>query len=163
MTSLQFRHAELVSASIFSHRATACGARWTLKRVQGDEGGSVVMKICALCLLLIGSLGLSGQALACIVRESPQSYQLRLQRARVNATVIVIGELRPDRKISPLNAHVVARQTLRGEARRRYETMGFSDHCIYRAEHIRLAKFYLYEPSRSHPGNFMIMAIEAAN
>ena len=36
MTISQFRHAELVSASISRHGASVCGARWTLKQVQGD-------------------------------------------------------------------------------------------------------------------------------
>ena len=37
------RHAELVSASISPHRASACAAGWTLKQVQGDEAGEADM------------------------------------------------------------------------------------------------------------------------
>ncbi len=36
VTAPYTRHAELVSASISPLRALACGARWTLKQVQGD-------------------------------------------------------------------------------------------------------------------------------
>ena len=41
MTISQFRHAELVSASILHHRAWAGLARWTLKQVQGDGANSI--------------------------------------------------------------------------------------------------------------------------
>jgi hypothetical protein len=34
-----FRHAELVSASISPVQPKVGGVRWTLKQVQGDEGG----------------------------------------------------------------------------------------------------------------------------
>jgi hypothetical protein len=34
-----FRHAELVSASISPIQPKVCGARWTLKQVQGAESG----------------------------------------------------------------------------------------------------------------------------
>jgi len=36
-----FRHAELVSASIYQQRPSARGAQWTLKQVQGDGRRSV--------------------------------------------------------------------------------------------------------------------------
>jgi hypothetical protein len=35
------RHAELVSASIVQPGAAVRGEKWTLKQVQGDEGGNV--------------------------------------------------------------------------------------------------------------------------
>jgi hypothetical protein len=34
---MEFRHAELVSASIFPHLDQVAGVQWTLKQVQGDE------------------------------------------------------------------------------------------------------------------------------
>ena len=37
----QGRHAELVSASIFPQATPSLAARWTLKRVQGDDSGNV--------------------------------------------------------------------------------------------------------------------------
>ena len=46
MTTSQTRHAELVSASISRHGASACGARWTLKQVQGDDGGEAAQALC---------------------------------------------------------------------------------------------------------------------
>ena len=36
-TFTDIRHAELVSASISPQGPSACGARWTLKQVQGDD------------------------------------------------------------------------------------------------------------------------------
>jgi len=50
MVTLHNRHAELVSASIDrpgADRAKALGARWTLKRVQGDGIGCASGQECA--------------------------------------------------------------------------------------------------------------------
>ena len=51
------RHAELVSASISPRRAKACGARWTLKQVQGDERWAWQKRIFWLPVLLVAISG----------------------------------------------------------------------------------------------------------
>ena len=55
MTTTHTRHAELVSASISPHAPSVREARWTLKRVQGDErrvifGAKIVLTTLAIAL-----------------------------------------------------------------------------------------------------------------
>ena len=43
MSNLYTYHAKLALASISHSRASACGARWTLKQVQGDDDGEATL------------------------------------------------------------------------------------------------------------------------
>jgi hypothetical protein len=76
----------------------------------------------------------------------------------------VIGELRPDRKISKLNGHIVPKSIIKGKAYRRFDVIGFAYAGVYELDPIKRAKFYLSEVrGRSHGRGYLILAIEAAN
>ncbi|WP_143738151.1 hypothetical protein [Erythrobacter donghaensis] len=95
-------------------------------------------------------------ASACAMPEL--NPDLRLQKAKANASHIVVGSLTPSHRVSRTHGSIVPQKVERGARRKRFATIGYFIPCVYESQAVKKARFYLVEVKT---GNFMILAIEA--
>jgi hypothetical protein len=115
---------------------------------------AVILRSAVLAIAMI--FVVPAAASACAMPEL--NPDLRLRKAKANASHIVVGGLTPSHRVSRTHGYIVPQKVERGARRKRFVTIGYFIPCIYESQAVTKARFYLVEVKA---GNFMILAIEA--